>query len=145
MKRITELHKLSADHHLGLVIARRAKLAVEGKEGYTVPGMWEEIERKFPVELEPHFRIEEDYLMPALEATGEKVMIERLRDDHLVLRTAVQPGGDRTAAALKVFAERLEKHIRFEERELFEVAQERLGTDVFVAIEKACEEVGKRQ
>ena len=140
MKRITELHKLSADHHLGLVIARRAKLAVEGKEGYKVPGIWEEIERKFPVELEPHFRIEEDYLVPAMELAGEEAMVARLKKDHVALRAAMNPGEERTAEALKAFAERLEKHIRFEERELFEVAQERLGSDVFEAIENACKE-----
>ncbi len=145
MKRITELHKLSADHHLGLVIARRAKLAVEGKEGYTVPGIWAEIEKKFPVELEPHFKIEEDYLVPAMEVAGEGAMIARLKEDHVLLRAAVKPGAERTAEALKAFAERLEKHIRFEERELFESAQDRLGSDVFEAIEEACKEAGERQ
>jgi len=36
------------------------------------------------------------------------------------------------------FGDMLERHIRFEERELFEIAQERLSSDALKEIEMAC-------
>ena len=144
MKRIKELHKLSADHHLGLVIARRARLAVKGEEGYNVPEMWEEVERKFPEELEPHFRIEEEYLAPHMDAAGEHEMMKRFREDHTALRRAVESGAGRSGENLKDFADLLESHIRFEERELFEKAQDILDAEIFKAIENACSEANGR-
>ena len=145
MKRIKELHQLSADHHLGLVVARRAKLAAEGREGYTVENMWREVEEKFPLELEPHFRIEEQFLAPHMEEMGETEMIERFKRDHRELRAALDPAYGRTGEALKRFAILLEKHIRFEERELFERAQEVLSPHVFSDIEEACRKSGDKE
>lgn len=55
LKRIPELRKLSEDHHHGLVLARRARLAGDGDEDFSAAHVWEEIERKFQNELEPHF------------------------------------------------------------------------------------------
>lgn len=138
LKRIPELRKLSEDHHHGLALARRARLAGDGNEGFTASHVWEEIERKFQDELEPHFRIEEEYLAPPLAALGEMELIERFNKDHRILRESVSDQSARSPSALKQFGEMLERHIRFEERELFEIAQQRLSSDDLKAIEKAC-------
>ncbi len=137
MKRIPELHKLSADHHLGLVLARRARLAAEGKSCHSPSEVWEEIDRKFRSELEPHFRIEEEYLVPPMKAIGELGLIERLNEEHKALREIVLDRSARTLSLLRDFGEILERHIRFEERELFETAQQLLPPEVFKTIEKA--------
>ena len=138
LKRIPELRKLSEDHHHGLALARRARLAREGDGGLSVSQVWEEIERKFQNELEPHFRIEEEYLAPPLVALEETKLIERFNEDHKVLRNSVSDQSARSLSALKQFGEILEQHIRFEERELFEIAQRRLSSDELKAIEMAC-------
>ena len=137
MKRIAELHKLSADHHLGLVLARRARLASEGKACHSPSEVWEEIDRKFRSELEPHFRIEEEYLVPPMEAIGELELVERLNEEHRLLREIVAGRSERTLSSLRDFGEILEKHIRFEEREFFERAEKLLPTELFKTIEKA--------
>jgi len=138
LKRIAELRKLSEDHHHGLVLARHALLA---EAGAGVEKTWREVEQKFEAELERHFRIEEEYLVPPLEDVGERQLIERLGGDHRELRSRVAKGADRSLTALKEFGTILEAHIRFEERELLEVAQERLSPEALKAVEKACREL----
>jgi hypothetical protein len=138
LKRIPELRRLSEDHHHGLVLARRARLAGEGNGGVPDSHVWEEIERRFRDELEPHFRIEEEYLAPPLVALGETELIRRFNRDHRMLRESVGDPSARSPSALKQFGEMLERHIRFEERELFETAQQRLSSDELRAIERAC-------
>ena len=137
MKRIAELHKLSADHHLGLVLARRARLAAEGKSSHTPSEAWEEVGRKFLSELEPHFRIEEEYLVPPMEAMGALGLVERLNEEHKALREIVLDRSARTLSLLRHFGEILERHIRFEEREFFVTAEKLLPTELFKTIEKA--------
>jgi len=138
MKRIEELHKLSMDHHLALVLARRAKLASQGKAGYVAKEIWDDIDKKFESELEPHFKVEEDYLCPAMTAVGETALIEQLHEEHKVLRGIISNHEGRNDALLKAFGELLEKHVRFEERVLFEKAQEVLPPHVFKKIKEAC-------
>lgn len=138
MKRIPELHKLSMDHHLALVLARRARLASEGKAGYVAEQLWEDIDARFEAELEPHFRIEEQYLAPAMRDAGESELIDRLDEEHKVLRAIIANGGSRSDDLLKEFSELLEKHVRFEERVLFERAQDVLSPEIFAEIKKAC-------
>ncbi len=123
MKRAPELHDLSSDHHHGLALARMAKRVAAGDGDRSVADAWVEIGEKFRLELEPHFRIEEAALAPALEARGESALVRRLLEEHAALRALVATGPGGTTADLARFAELLEQHIRFEERELFDVAQ----------------------
>ncbi len=138
LKRVPELRKLSEDHHHGLVLARRAKRAAEENED-SVAQAWKEVKNRFRNELEPHFQIEEKYLVPPLEAHGKTELVERTTDDHRRLRKAVSEDALRSASGLKAFGEMLDQHIRFEERELFEEAQRLLSRDDLKAIERACE------
>jgi len=137
MKRAPELHALSKDHHSGLVLAKKAKRA--GNEGGAlVSEVWADIEVRFKAELEPHFQIEESLIALNLEAQGELQLVKRLYKEHDALRQFFVPGSGRTPGDLRSFGELLEKHIRFEERELFEVAQNTLNPDVLSEIERAC-------
>lgn len=89
---------------------------------------------RFDAELEPHFRVEEELLAPALRACGEGALVARLEADHAFLRERVAAwrGGDRTGAA--EVAERLRDHVRFEERELFPRCEERLDASVLAEV-----------
>ncbi len=107
MKRHAALVGLSQDHHHGLALARRC-LALEVS--------WQEVAGIFAEELEPHFSIEERLLFPAL---GADPIVERALADHAELRRRVGVQG-----SLADFGRQLHDHIRFEERELFERAQE---------------------
>lgn len=137
MKRVPELRKLSDDHHQGLVLARRARQTAAGTGGHTVDDVWAEIARRFPLEFDPHFRIEEVTLAPALEAAGEGALVAKLHADHTALRALVEAKNG--TAGLKEFGERMEQHIRFEERELFEAAQSKLSQQQLQTIREACE------
>ena len=87
--------------------------------------------------FEPHFRIEEEILLPALQAVGEAPLADRIREEHAALRRA---GGDPMpeAAAVREFGQLLHDHVRFEEREVFEPLQDRLPEDALRALERAC-------
>ncbi|MBQ36825.1 MAG: GNAT family N-acetyltransferase [Candidatus Latescibacteria bacterium] len=137
MKRVSQLRDLSEDHHHGLVLARKAKRAASGPDG-TVTEVWAEVEAAFKGELESHFEIEESFIGEALRAAGESQLVQRLADEHQVLRGLFMPGQGRAVDDLQRFGELLERHIRFEERELFQVAQDKLSSDELDVVAAAC-------
>lgn len=76
-----------------------------------------------------HFAVEEDLLFPFLRAHAAEVapLCDALVDEHRRLAAdkdavaaAVAAGGPALDAALLAFGERLEGHVRREERDLFE-------------------------
>ncbi len=138
MKRSDDLRELSDDHHTALVLALRARRAAASGDREAVESAWAAIDRDFPGQLEPHFAIEERWLAPPLAAAGEPALAARMADDHAALRAGVASGGDRSAAALGHFADRLTAHVRFEERELFPRAERRLSPAALAAIARAC-------
>ena len=138
MKRVKELRDLSDDHHQGLVLARKAKRASTCKDEPMVSIIWKEIEKKFISDLEPHFQIEETLLAPKLSTIEGRLMLKRFYSDHENLRQFIKQKNIRTATALQSFSILLEKHIRFEERDLFEEAQRSLSQEDLNTIAIAC-------
>ena len=127
MQRHSALRKLSSEHHLGLVIARRAANAATGDGDPAQTEAWAEICLRFVQELEPHFRTEETGLLPALAEAGEDALVARTLREHAAMRRMIAQAD---SARLSEFAELLRAHIRFEEQELFETAQRRLDPAV---------------
>ena len=122
MQRHPALRQLSSDHHIGLVLARKARQAANGSlqdKRYA----WTTVVDRFRTELEPHFQLEEDDLLPAMQRAGETLLVERALTEHAGLRDLVS--GNRIED-LAEFAELLTAHIRFEEKVLFERAQQLL-------------------
>jgi len=119
MPRHPALRILSSDHHSGLVLARRARQAAKD-DAPDQASVWATIVTRFQAELEPHFRREQDSLLPALHRAGETALVERTLSEHAELRRLIKE--DR-AENLVCFADLLTAHIRFEEKELFERAQ----------------------
>ncbi len=139
MKRIPELRDLSEDHHHGLVLARKARKAAAGKDRLSSREVWAEVELSFKIELEPHFQIEESLIAPPLEKHGELQLSKRLLDEHKLLRNFFSPKMVRSAENLGRFGELLDRHIRYEEREVFETAQNLLNPEELAEVAKACQ------
>jgi hemerythrin-like domain-containing protein len=134
LQRDPRLQGLSSDHQHALVLALRAERVARGKSTETPEDLWRAIVRAFAEEHEPHFATEERYLLPALAAVGESSLVDRTVRDHAALRELVADTSREVADRLLAFADLLEAHVRFEEREMFEVAQSRLAADVLDAI-----------
>ena len=138
MKRIPELRDLSDDHHTGLALARRCKQVGHPKSEPSPEAVWNQVLDAFSSHLEPHFQIEEQHLLPALESIGEASLAGRIREDHRSLR-ALRESKAPNPTLINQFGELLESHIRFEEREVFESTQDRLPARALKAIAAACQ------
>ncbi len=139
MKRSAALAPLSRDHHQALEVALRLRRAQDDDAAAAIEGFrafWHAIGSR-------HFEIEEQLLLPALPETDPewRAACERVRDEHARLRAAgdalaAQP----SAADARAAGELLHDHVRFEERELFGVLEERLDLDALTALGRAVDE-----
>ena len=145
-KRHPSLVPLSHDHHHGLALAARLKQGDKAllNDGWThdrkeQAGM---VQTFYDRELRPHFKAEEEIVFPAMSASLPQTVsiIENLVRQHRQMESLVENLASGRGNALEhdlvALGELLEKHIRIEERELFEVFQSDLPADV-------AEEVGK--
>jgi hypothetical protein len=135
VKRHPHLQPLSDDHHGALVLARRVGRAARGGGAEELMQAWSELQRRFARELEPHFRVEEQWLLPPLEAVGERARVEQVRAEHRELRALASRDPDPAVAAQ--LAALLQRHVRFEERELFPCAQRHFDPTALEAVGRA--------
>jgi len=133
MKRHPALTRLSREHHSALVLAKHALRASGGELG-AVSHFVAEVGRIFARDLEPHFQFEEKLLLPALLSVGQFSAVERTLAEHAELRSlAIQPGINQPEI-LRRFSEALAEHVRFEERELFPLAESTLQEETLESI-----------
>lgn len=137
MKRVPELRDLSDDHHTGLVLARQCRKCGRADSELSPEEVWNQVLAAFSTHLEPHFQIEEQHLLPALETIGEPSLCSRIREDHAALR-ALRESDTSSRDTIGQFGRLLESHIRFEERQVFEPTQHRLPAWALKAIAAAC-------
>lgn len=132
MKRHKSLYPLSHDHHHALVQARKLRLAssdpsirsfYQAAEGFIA--FWDS-------RLQPHFRQEEEILLPLLtkySSADREEIIETFKQHHDIrwrfreLRDKVSEGTEPEAERLQELGSLLETHIRYEENELFPVLE----------------------
>jgi iron-sulfur cluster repair protein YtfE (RIC family) len=153
MTRSPALVPLSHDHHHGLVAAQRLKRGEPAAPGVDLR---ESVDQLWRAELAPHFEQEERILFPACTGPQLAPMTQRALDDHaairqLVVRITEAPAEERGSFVISAdladrtdlpvltalatdLGKRLERHIRFEERELFPAIQECLLDDRLVQI-----------
>jgi len=132
MKRSQELIELTREHHHALVLARRAIVAA--REGSAARALAAELTQLFAHELEPHFLIEEGRLLPPLRDAGAHAQAARTFDEHRQLRALAQAAAAGDAASLSSFGLLLDAHVRFEERELFPLAEAILPVNVLAEV-----------
>ena len=84
------------------------------------------VEDTYRQDLLPHFRVEEQVLLPALTAVGATELANRTRAEHRELHRLLDAAAIDDFDSLTSFATLLEAHVRFEERELFPACEARL-------------------
>lgn len=124
MKRHPQLQQLSREHHGALKLARAARLAAESTLAEPVATLAQRVVDTFAAELDPHFCIEERYILPPLAQAGHLALVRRTLTEHAELRRLASALRHPDATMLLAFAELLVAHVRFEENELFAAAQE---------------------
>lgn len=117
MKRDPRLQRLSSDHHAALVLARA--LSRRAEEGTLDAALVADLRGRFDRELDPHFRVEEEVLLPPLRALGDAELVARIESDHATLRAHLLAAEQGDHGRLADFARLLVEHVRFEERTLF--------------------------
>jgi hemerythrin-like domain-containing protein len=137
MKRHPSLQPLSDDHHRALVLARRLRRTSTGTDATVREALAREVQREFDEEIEPHFRVEERWLLPALEDRGAGQLVARTAEDHTRLRALVR--GRWSEDTAQTLGELLERHVRFEERVLFPEAEAVLSDGELASVRDAAD------
>lgn len=135
MKRHPALVPLSRDHHRALLLAQglRANGPRTLREALPHDGAARarHVLEVWDAEIAPHFALEEETLLPALEGRDETLdgQIAQVREDHRAIRRLIDRirSAPDPAPILEALGERLLAHVRSEERGLFERAQQILG------------------
>ena len=136
MKRTPELRTLSEDHHHGLVQARKLRRATEADEADSLEAAVKRFLDFWQRDTALHFRKEEEVLLPVIARYGGDLSREPLLEmieDHARIRGLVMQlsdeaiGGNVRLETLHEIAERLEAHIRLEERVVFPLIEESLS------------------
>lgn len=141
LKRHKALQPLSRDHHQGLVLAQILKKGapqykgmpstIEGKKEYTV--------LFYSSDLIRHFKDEEEILFPIVKGRNSMVdnLINEIIDEHRKIENLISEiqNTDDFEKILNEFGILLEKHIRKEERELFNVIEKLLSENELSEIE----------
>ncbi len=136
MKRCAGLSGLAREHHSAVRLAREARRATAGEAG--LAALVVRLKESHATLLEPHFLIEETLLLPALAAAGEAAAVTRTLADHAALRTLVDALDAGEPEAIVRYGTLLDSHIRFEDRELFVIAEAKLAAGVLEAVGRAC-------
>jgi hemerythrin-like domain-containing protein len=127
---------LSREHHYGLLLGLKLRRGLAGLERSAewVARRVSDVQAFFRSDLTDHFRAEEDILFPAITSSAEWArLVSELVADHRLLGRLVEQivsasDAERRQLLLQ-FADRMEKHIRREENELFPL-YERLADEV---------------
>lgn len=138
MKRSAELTPLSHDHHQALAVALRLKRATP-EDGAAARQDFLDYSEKIG---DLHFRIEEEILLPAWLAGGggdddeAAAMAARLAAEHLEIRAIARMlrAGRGAPDLLRELGALLDRHVRFEERELFPLIERSLDEEAIEAL-----------
>ena len=128
MKRAEELHPLSHDHHRALYAAMLMGRATEVEPARTEAlAFWQE-------KGLAHLALEERVLLPGWTSRDpghEPELAERVMREHHELRIGFRAleSGPESIEAMNELGRDLERHVRFEERELFPAIESSLGAD----------------
>ena len=134
MQRSDELAPLSREHHVALEVAlrlRRATVADADAARAAFLAFFED-------EARPHFRAEEELVLPAFErhAASDDPDVVRVLDDHAEIRRRAEQLAARNGDLqdLHALGDLLNAHVRHEERTLFPRIEAALDADELAAL-----------
>ena len=145
MLRDQNLIPLSRQHQHALALCVRLDRAVQA--GKIDLEAWQaEIQQQFDAEIGIHFAAEEKELFPAAARFPEmRPLVAELLAEHIFLRDCFARAAARSLdrQSLANFGEKLVRHIRQEERQLFEHIQRLMSAQELAALGAALDEVLK--
>lgn len=130
IKRVTALKPLSREHHHGLLFCWKIRKGL--KNGVELERIKNYSDFFFQHHLQAHFKEEEVYVFPLLG--NDHPLIKKALQHHRKLNKLFKQKED-LLKALSAIEELLDKHIRFEERELFMVIQDEVSANDLSSIE----------
>ena len=139
MLRDPALIPLSQQHHNGLALCVLTERALQADRAEaTIHHLARRAIHRYEIELTNHFDIEEQVLFPLIERElGQMTIIAELIADHRALEHMIeQMRTAPSAELLERFCDLLRRHIRREENELFQYAQQRLPAELLAAAGK---------
>jgi len=149
MKRHKAIQQLSRDHHKGLLLAQLVKKDAPHYKGLpTDPsGKLQYAIETFNNELLLHFSDEENFLFSAVKGKSDEIdnLIDELTEGHKYFNEKISSlngwipttnNDSDLIEKLDEFGKKLERHIRKEERILFNLIQEILSEDELSKIEQ---------
>lgn len=139
MQRHAGLQGLSREHHQALVLARRLRtIAASGGAALAEAGLSiARLRDDWLAEIAPHFAVEERELLPLSHGRDAELaaQAESVRVDHAALREMFARLSPTTSASeITALADRLEAHVRFEERVWFPALERALDPDTLAAL-----------
>lgn len=147
MKRAPALVRLSWDHHHGLVMARRIAREVPSADADALAELYSDLLGFWSAGLLPHFRAEGECMLARLvrHVRADHAAVQRLHADHLEMEALVatmrdNPSLESRREALLAFGRTLYDHIRWEERDLFQLVQDSLDPDEQTSLQTDLEE-----
>ena len=124
IKRSPALISFSKDHHFALLLIWKIKEGL--KRNIETERIGRYVRNFFETDLQQHFKLEEELMFQKLPADN-KMRIRAENEHKYLYRLIEQLQKQIDKDSLLNFAGTLEKHIRFEERELFNFLQEELS------------------
>ncbi len=146
MLRDCNLIPLSRQHQHVLALCVSLDRAIQAG-GIDLESWQAEIQAHFEQEVCVHFTAEEQVLFPVVGQVAElRATVDDLRAEHVALRALFARAENRSLELNGIvdFVERLARHIRKEERELFEGMQKLMTTDQLSELGTALNEALKQ-
>lgn len=120
IKRDPAIRPLSRDHHQGLLLCWKIRTGFS--KGVSTERMKNYADWFYNTHLRKHFDTEEKYVFPVLGNDNELVK-QALKEHKILENLFLEKDSSKTENSLRQISDELEKHIRFEERVLFNEIQ----------------------
>jgi hemerythrin-like domain-containing protein len=139
MKRSRELKPLTSEHHQALLVAFQLKKGVAGHSESAgaprdLPGLLALARRFHEQVFRSHAKAEEDVLGAHLSDEDARRLASEHEELTRLIDTAKGASAAELRAALGGFADLLERHVRWEERELFPAAEGQMDAEALAVI-----------
>lgn len=134
IKRSLALVSFSKDHHFALLLLWKIREGL--KKNVTHERISKYVHHFFETDLKQHFKLEEEQMFAKLPADN-KMRIQAEQEHKYIYRLVEELQSKADRDSLLHFCDTLEKHIRFEERQLFNFLQETLTEQELEQINRA--------